>query len=360
MPNVAAFQAFCAQLDPQILYNEINQMDEDRKKLEERLVEYSSNLEELYNTRAERDEARVDLLALLKQQVSEGNTSKGRFQEVKVEAFDGDTKKLKAFLFNMATKMQTEKDLYENDTQAQLRCYITHLVSKARTQVENYIEEDGSINLSSVEELITLLKTAFGDVDEMGTAQRKITTLKQGNRALIEFIAEWQALAAKTKFGDVALIFMLKGAIHPVLLRRLTLSPYVTSTWLHFVDLVRQADVQERVLDSNYHTKGTEAKGGKNHTPSSHTNAQTPPLHNDPMDLSAAKVDISKIGWGKNDETKRPVTDDQKMAKRVYCMVNGLCNWCYSKEHRGDLCPTAIWNKSKSFYTGKKEGNASS
>lgn len=267
----------------------------------------------------------------------------------------------------MMSKLKAEEDMSSGDVQAQLRCYVHHLTGKAREQVENYIDDDGVVGLGGTEDLVSLIKSAFGDVDEKGSAQRKIAKLKQGHQLLITFMAEWQALAAKSGFEDTALTFFLREAIHPKLAARLALSPPPKkASWRQYVDLVRDADAIERSLDSNYHSKGNDNSGPKNNSHNHIPQRFTTPIDPDAMDLSkadlsVAKINISQIGWTEKDIGRRPTTDDEKMAKKVYCMVNKLCNWCYSKEHMGDTCPEAIWNKGKAFYTGgKRQGKASS
>lgn len=372
------FVKICAAAGPEVIHEELSEMDKYRVTLEERLGEMGATMEELYEVKMERDEAKKETAALQQQLIEalRANTQQPRHQQrfnsVHVEPFDGTTGKLKPFLFNMAAKLMAEGDVYA-DSQAQLRCYITHLTGKARSQVDNYVDEYGQVNFHGVADLITVLKSAFGDIDERGTAQRKIMKLTQGNRNLIEFLAEWQAIAAKTKFGDETLCFVLRQAIHPTLLRRLTLSPIDDAiSWTQLIDLVRQADVIERRLDPQYYTKGKNSNSG----PTLPTQTQQNHTHDDPMDLSAArtedlsanKIDVNQIGWGKKDHGRKPVTDDEKEAKRIYCFVMKLCNWCYSKDHKGAFCPQAFWNKGKSFYTGskgkkdkeQKEGNESS
>lgn len=328
------------------------------ESLKIRLEDFSNNLEELADTRAELEQYKMRTYAPPPQRQD--------FARIEVDKFDGSPNKLKSFLFDMSSKMMTESHIYgvigpfasAQQLQLQLRTYVAHTTGKARAQLENYYSTDGQISLSSVDQLITILRSAFGDVDEVGTAQRKVLTIKQGNRNLGDFLAEWQMLAAKTGFGDTALVFMLKQAIHPTLLKRLTLAPYVADTWIQFIEVLRNADMQERIIDPNYF-RAT----GKNNNSGGFggQQGQQPPAQDfDAMDLS--KVDISSVGWSKKDEGRRPANDDEKKAKRIYCMVNDLCNWCYSKEHKGDVCPHAIWNKTKSFYLGpakKDKGNAS-
>lgn len=66
--------------------------------------------------------------------------------------------------------------------------------------------------------------------------------------------------------------------------------------------------------------------------------------------------------WTKAMEGKRPSTPEEKRVKYKYTFDNNFCVWCYSKDHYGDNCPTAIWNADKPFYTSNKnktrEGNA--
>lgn len=362
------FANYCSSVPLKEIYDEMEafgkykaNLEEQNKDYKERLGDYAANLEDLHSTKAELQHAQSECTQakneLLNKMMEGGGRMVQRSMDVKVDAFDGTPAHLKVFLFAMRTKMDAEKDIYEGNTDLQLRCYITHLTGKARKQIENYVEEDGSISLRSIEELITLLKVAFGDVDEKGTAQRKIHEYKQSNTPFSIFITEWQSIAAKTKFENESLSYILKRAVHPLLLERLVMNAFIPTGWIDLVALFRQCDVTLRSLNPSYHTiNASRTNGTLKHTQNQSNTPPAPSVADDAMDLSAAKIDITKIGWTKKDADagRRPKTDDEKMAKKVYCMVNKLCNWCYDTEHKGDMCPDAIWNSSKPFYTGKK------
>lgn len=322
---------------------------EENAQLKDRLKDFSSTLEELEETKEELEKYKYRAYA--PQQVQ-----RQEYARIDVDKFDGSPAKLRSFLFDMSSKIMTEGHIYgtvgpfasAEQLQLQLRTYVSHTTDRARAQLEAYCTPDGQINLQSVEQLIQILQSAFGDVDEVGTAQRKIHTIKQGNRNLGDFLAEWQILAGKSGFDSAALIYNLKQAIHPTLLRRTTLFPYTAATWMQFIDVLRAADQQERVLDANYFKKTNNNNGGGG------GGRMETPADPDAMDLSKAELSKGKsVKWTKKDEGRRPKTDDERRARKVYCAENDLCNWCYSEEHLGAMCPTAIWNKDKDFYTGK-------
>lgn len=225
-----------------------------------------------------------------------------------------------------------------------------------RAQIENYLDERNDVHLPDASALIQILRSSFGEADKKGAAQRKLVSCKQGNRPMAKFLPEWQALAVSTQFGDEALIFSLKSAIHPAIQHRLALFPDLCSQWCDFIELVRKADVIEQRLDYNYYKQRVKNGGGG--AGYGFMPAEQPAGDGDAMDLS--KLNLSSITniFSLKDKNKKNLSEDEKMAKKLFCIANKLCTSCCDEGHQAKHCPIAYWNRDKDFYKGsaKKSG----
>jgi len=52
--------------------------------------------------------------------------------------------------------------------------------------------DEGNINISSMEVLITLLENAFGDPDRVRTSERNLQSLRQKNRNFSDYLVDFQ------------------------------------------------------------------------------------------------------------------------------------------------------------------------
>jgi len=60
------------------------------------------------------------------------------------------------------------------------------------------------MNITSVEALITLFENAFGDPDRVRTPERNLQCLRQKNRNLSDYLADFQRYAAEASWNDPA------------------------------------------------------------------------------------------------------------------------------------------------------------
>ena len=89
------------------------------------------------------------------------------------------------------------------DVEHRLAYAVGFLKGKAYEQILPLIDE-GNIDIASVEALIPLLENAFGNPDRVRTAKRNLQTLRQKNRNLSEYLADFQRYAAEVSWTDAA------------------------------------------------------------------------------------------------------------------------------------------------------------
>jgi hypothetical protein len=262
------------------------------------------------------------------------------------DVFDGsDTSTLPNFLMSMQIKLHTNADWYPTD-QAKLAYFTSRLRGRAMDQVAFGVTDMGGFTFKDVPEVISVLKTAYGDAMPKATAGQEILKLHQEKHPLKDFLPEWHHLANKSGFDDTALITLLNAALHPAILDRLSYNAAseTITTLTSYLDLVRQADATLRRLRPNYHLTGVKSNTQEPPAPLTPLSS-LPPVASlttsnggDAMDLSATS---NKVVWtGNQGGKKRPKTPAEKTARRTYCYENDLCLWCESPDHKIRNCPT--------------------
>jgi len=265
------------------------------------------------------------------------------------DVFTGDNRALlDNFLSDLRIKLNMNEDWWTTE-QKRMGYVLSRLGGKAKAQFASKVDAKGTINFANVKEMLDLLYIAFGIGDEKEASQKKLRQLKQGQRALADFLPEWVAVANKTGFNDIALISQLKVALHHAILVRLSFIPRdeVATTLDEFLTQVRTTDSTLSALDSAY------TKADSSTTPSvpaalgAPKSAPTTSDGGDAMDLSML--------WTKKNVGTKPQGQEQREARKAYNRANGLCLWCDSPDHFATICPTAPWNKGKHLREDAKE-----
>jgi hypothetical protein len=265
------------------------------------------------------------------------------------DVFTGDNRTLlENFLSDLRIKLNMNEDWWATE-QKRMGYVLSRLGGKAKAQFASKVDAEGTINFANVKEMLNLLCIAFGIGDEKEASQKKLRQLKQGQRALTDFLPEWVAIANKTGFNDIALISQLKVSLHHAILVRLSFIPRdeVATTLDEFLTQVRATDSTLSALDSAY------TKTGSSTTPSAQAalgalkSAPTTSDGGDAMDLSML--------WTKKNVGTKPQGQEQREARKAYNRANGLYLWCDSPKHFATVCPTAPWNKGKHLKEDEQE-----
>ena len=118
------------------------------------------------------------------------------------ERYDGNHEKLPLFKSHLPMKFQGDDAQFPTE-QHKLRYTVGLLEGNAFAQIQPYILET-TINFTNVMALLNVLKAAFGDPDRTGTAERKLESLKQTNRDISTYYAEFSRHVANTQWNDAA------------------------------------------------------------------------------------------------------------------------------------------------------------
>ena len=241
---------------------------------------------------------------------------------------------LPKFSKDIAIKLASNADWYP-DEQSRMRYLVGRLSGTAWDTIEYGILQDGTVTFDSVDDIFSLLNSSYGDIDEEGSAQDSIMDYNQGNLPLVKFLPVWHTLAKKSQFNDSALIALLRRALHPEIMARLSFTDAadLPQSLREYIALVRKTDAVLRRVDPQYFARKKLRPTTALIHPTVPTPAPLPPpvLPDDPMDLSAAWVS----GTG-----RKPKTPEEKRLHRQYCLQHSLCLYCAKPDHRLADCPT--------------------
>lgn len=245
--------------------------------------------------------------------------------------YDGNREALEGFVAQLRLKLFSDPTRFP--TPALRMAYtFNRLQGRAQAQILPFITE-GTIDLSDAEEIIQILRNAFGDPDPVATARAKLANLKQGKKEFNAYFAEFQMLVSKLNWNEDAKMDALReGMSHD--LRRLLLGRTKNLTFDALVALCQETDNESRAIHlsegrSHQHHR-THQNQSQPRTPAatsfptsntvSNSYGQTP--HPDAMDLSAAS------GRGK-------ISEEERVAR----MREGRCLYCGMPGHMARHCP---------------------
>jgi len=116
--------------------------------------------------------------------------------------FSGERKELRSFIAGLRLKVIGNASRFPTD-QHQLIYAFGRLGGIAREQIMPYVRT-GQIDLANLEALITVLDNAFGDPNRVATAERELRELRQKNRELSLYLADFTRIMADLQWDELA------------------------------------------------------------------------------------------------------------------------------------------------------------
>ena len=284
--------------------------------------------------RVEAAESRANAAELRLAQQTTGQAPAGpAFRPIKIsdpDPFDGSRTALRMFKFALENKIAGNAHLFPSFAYEQ--SYIIGLLKgRAQSQIEARRRPDGSFPFSNRQELLAVLDQAFGDPDEAGTAQRKLSEMRQANRPFADYYADFQRYAPLSGWNPAALKFQLLRRISVELTALLHTVRTQTMTFEQLAEECQYIDSSVRAAAA-----ATRATGRSSLPPSGRTpvtpaasappvSAPAPSSGGDPMDLSAVRSTIPR----------GPISDDEKARRRA----ENCCLYCGDQGHHLRHCP---------------------
>lgn len=212
------------------------------------------------------------------------------------ERFDGTRSKLSPFI----TQLQLKTATYP-DEQSKLRLAINCLTGDALHQVQSYVR-NGTVDLETLADLITILDTAFGNPNRLAEAEAKLATIQQDGRDFSSYYAEFQRYAIDVNWDESSRLAALKRGLAYRLKNDLVTITEEPRTFVDFATLCNRLDMRRRALQSeSQSSRPIAARPPPRTTPP----MRTPPAtvasgpstqsgtHPGPMDLSANRRRLS-------------------------------------------------------------------
>ena len=249
------------------------------------------------------------------------------------DKFDGTRDKLRPFLVQIRLKLN-EPNAFPTE-QAKLAYIVSRLEGIAFDQVATAVKANG-IDFADSEAMLSALTAAFDDPDRVGTATRKLQTLRQANRQFSDFFAEFQRYALQSGWDNKALHAQLRHAASYELRSALTNILDEPTSYEELAQLLTRIDNKQRALkqDGPPRNPSTQPRTQTAQqsapraaaTPAAAAPAPHPTNTNSgnygpaPMDLSAGRRHLSQ-------------------QERLRRLTEGRCLYCGGAGHMAVSCP---------------------
>jgi Retrotransposon gag protein len=249
--------------------------------------------------------------------------------------YSGDRVGLRPFLTHLKLKLSSDSELFPNE-QKKLAYTVGRLEGPAFNHLLPYVQSSG-VNLENVTALMEVLETAFGDPDRVGSAERALENLRQGNRDFATYYAEFSRLVADVDWNsEPAIRHALKRGLSLELKQELVHHD-LPDTLNEFVRLCQKLDNRLRAFDAETRYRSSSRPTSRPALNPSQitapftapspirapqpaaTSSSNPPI---PMDISS---------------NRRKLTPDER-ARRI---AEGLCLYCGGAGHLVAHCPNA-------------------
>jgi macrodomain Ter protein organizer (MatP/YcbG family) len=239
--------------------------------------------------------------------------------------FDGDRKKVHAFLQECKVYLAVNRRVYATD-EAKVAFVLSFMTEKEalkwkETYISSITNSAGEIVFPTIKQFWDLVEEYFKPADRIQDANDKLSILKQGNRPVEEMITEFRLLASQAGMTDITasdnlhLIRLFRNALHPTLAKKILFSENVPQTIKEWMNRAIQYDTNYRMAMA---ILGKPTNGAR--STSTSTSYQARKIH-DHKDPNAMDVDLMTT------------------EKRTALMRKGACFICEEPGHLAKNCP---------------------
>ena len=171
--------------------------------------------------------------------------------------FDGNRKKIVAFIQEVKVYLTVNKHVYHTD-ESKIAFTLSYMTKNEALQwkelyVEQMMDANGELVFPSFKKFIYDLIQTFQPINRIDDAMNQLTMLKQGDRAAEELVMEFRllmgraGLEAKSHSDNLHLIGLFRDALNPQLARRILFSEVIPKTIEGWIAKAIQFDTNYRM-----------------------------------------------------------------------------------------------------------------
>jgi hypothetical protein len=164
-------------------------------------------------------------------------------------AFDGTAKDLRSFLVQIELMFHVNASRFTSE-ESKIFTVASYLTDKALAWMTPILEKPNSFSdiLQSWATFKAALKTTFGPVDQASISANAIRALKQGNRRVTAFAADFNLLASDLDFNEPALMHLFRHGLADNI-KDMLLNVSEPTSMLEFITVATRAD--QRLVEHN-------------------------------------------------------------------------------------------------------------
>ena len=245
--------------------------------------------------------------------------------------FTGEKDTLDHWCQQLAAKLRTNGDWYPTEEDRLLYTF-SRLAKEGGGQNLGYrILKGGAAQISTVDQLLAELEITFGDPDKKKTARRQLSKLRQANKSLALYLADFQRYRGAAAFPPEEELDKFREGLSDEQHENLAHNhQHVVnmdlSQLVHFCqsyETVRQGYAEDKKMRANQnYVKGK-----------SSTSTTTTPATNTSTNDTNTAMDLSKVTTKSG--KRAPLTPEEK-ARRF---MHNLCMYCGEAGHMALECP---------------------
>ena len=277
----------------------------------------------------------VDLQVLLENfHISDPAANPAKFPKIASPQFyDGSRKELRDFVTQIKMNINVQRSRFPDE--ASKICYTcSFLRGPAFSWAQPYVEEMGSASepdfMKSFSSFVKELCNAFGEPDEVSTAEQALAKLKQGSDSAAEYAAMFRRLASRTGWNDAALKFAFRSGLTEHIKDELATRD-MPEKFNDYIQMVIKLDnrIREREAEKRlkYTFKSSQTKPRLFHMFPDSKPAQVPEQPST-SDITPMEIDATRKKYS-------PLSSDEKRRRHEL----NLCLYCGGNGHRANVCP---------------------
>ena len=281
-----------------------------------------------FNLVQQQNQALQDQVNMLQSHLADLSVSKQSFQSSSGTSkiigalpsrFDGDRKQFRGFFTQCKLFLKMNTGLYHSDSD-KVGLVLSLLDGSARVWASSYIDNDDPV-LNNFSEFTRIFTSSYDDPLRVRSAEISLSKMKQGNRPVTTYAAEFRRISGDTKWNDEAKMFQFRLGLNDNVKDAMA-HVDIPPTFDELVELVASIDLRlfERKMEkknydrflSSHNSHVTRAAVDNNSSP-------------EPMQIDAVR---------------KSLTEEEKNRRRRL----GLCLYCGGNGHLANQCPVKQQN----------------